>query len=179
MYVRYNGGTWTEFTVQVSAAVTDAVANETGDTGAIAITRTGPIAAPLSVNVAIAGTATPGADYATITTPVTIAAGAASASLSVTALADGLPEGSETVTATVAAGSYYTATGSPATVTITDTSTAPIPWPSGKRGRLWVEPNKSTLIVEAAPGELRVGFPELNAPSWRQFRILSPEELEE
>ena len=108
---------------EITLAVTDGYAAEDGtdQTLAFTVTRQGDTTAELSVNYAVTGTATPGADYATLPGSVTIPAGAATAQVVVTALTDALLEQAETVTLTLTAGAGYTpgayATG---TGTITD-----------------------------------------------------------
>jgi hypothetical protein len=181
MHFVLTAGVWVEHTISVSPAVTDAVADEEGpDTGTVVVTRTGSKAIPLVVNLTLGGTAAAGPDYTPIAS-VTIPAGSASASVTVTPLADVAAEGDETVTIAVGAGSYYTAAGAPVTVTITDDPPpAEIPWPTGQRARLYTDTPVATLTMAGGePAGLQMGFPELNAPSWRQFRLLSPEEIEE
>jgi GH35 family endo-1,4-beta-xylanase len=62
------------------------------------VVRTGgSIALPVTVNYAVSGTATPGADYTALPGSVTIPAGQTSATIAVNALADTLTEGTESV----------------------------------------------------------------------------------
>lgn len=75
-----------------------------------------PTPTPVSVNVTIGGTATNGTDYTTVTSPLTIATGAASATIIVDPIADAANEPDETVTITLASGSGYTV-GSPNSAT--------------------------------------------------------------
>ena len=105
----------------VSIVATDPNAAEAGlDPGTFTISRTGPTAASLTVTLALTGTATSGADYNTIATPLSlvIPAGAASATVTVTPIQDTLLEGPETVIETISANATYTV-GSPATATVT------------------------------------------------------------
>ncbi len=69
-----------------------------------------------SVNYTIAGTATNGTDYATITSPLVIAAGATTGTVVVNPTADATIESDETVILTLAAGAGYTV-GVPASAT--------------------------------------------------------------
>jgi hypothetical protein len=111
----------------VSVAATDATANEQNpsDTGTFTISRTGSTAAALTVNLAVGGTATNGADYTTIANTVTIPAGASSVNVTVTPINDGLSDGNETVTLTVAASTGYSiGSANTATVTIQDAASA-------------------------------------------------------
>lgn len=107
---------------QVSIAATDATASEDGGTGTFTITRQGTTTGTLTVKITISGTATNGTDYNTITSPVTISNGQASAVVTVTPKDDSSLEGSETVIVTLATDAAYTiASGSStATVTISD-----------------------------------------------------------
>src|SRR5438067_3011418 len=120
-----SGSTTTLPTVTVTAS--DANASEANrDPGVFTIARTGSTSASLTVNYTLGGTAANGADYNALSGAVTIPAGAASATVTITPVDDALVEGSETVVLSVAANAAYTV-GSPAsaTVTITDNDSAP------------------------------------------------------
>jgi hypothetical protein len=107
----------------VSIAATDATASETNaaNTGLYTLTRTGNLAAPLTVQLALSGTATNGIDYVPLTTAVTIPALASTAPISLTAQADSLAEGLETATLTISPDpAYSVALASSSTVTIED-----------------------------------------------------------
>ncbi|HKE42925.1 MAG TPA: Calx-beta domain-containing protein [Steroidobacteraceae bacterium] len=115
---------------QVSVAATDPNASETGnDTGTFTFTRTGSTALALPITFTIGGTAINGTDYNTnLPTSVgsgtlTFSAGQATATLTITPLADAIVEGSETAIITVVDGADYDV-GTPgnATVTIADAS---------------------------------------------------------
>jgi hypothetical protein len=108
----------------VTVAATDSDAGEPSNPGVFTITRTGSTTSALAVSYTVGGTATSGSDYTALGTSVTIPAGAASATVTVTPIDDTVSEGSETVTLTLASNSAYTI-GSPstATVTITDNDT--------------------------------------------------------
>jgi calcineurin-like phosphoesterase family protein/Calx-beta domain-containing protein/purple acid phosphatase-like protein/thrombospondin type 3 repeat protein len=111
----------------VTIAATDASASETGPgTGTFTITRTGSTTSSLLVNFTIGGTATAGSDYTTITSPVTIAAGSATKTVTVTPVDDGIPESSETVVLTITTGSGYNV-GSPSSATVTIADNDPPP----------------------------------------------------
>ena len=105
----------------VTVVAADATASEAGDTGSFEISRTGDLAFPLQVSLALAGTATNGVDYVALPSSLTIPAGAVSASLVVVPIDDGDLESSEGVQLLLAAGPDYVV-GSPgqAIVTITD-----------------------------------------------------------
>jgi RHS repeat-associated protein len=111
----------------VTVTATDADASEPGaNAGQFTVTRTGPTAAPLAVNLSASGTATSGADYTPLPATVTIPAGAATAAVTVTPVEDTSVEGGETVVLTLSAGTAY-AVGQPstATVQIADNDTHP------------------------------------------------------
>jgi hypothetical protein len=107
---------------EVTITATDANAAEQGqDPGTFTVTRTGPTTNPLTVNYTIGGTATNGTDYQTIGTSVTIPAGQASATVTITPIDDALIEGPETVILTLAADPAYTiGAQNTATATIAD-----------------------------------------------------------
>lgn len=112
----------------VTIVATDPAAAENPlDTGTFTVTRSVVSDQALVVNITIGGTATSGTDFVPIAVTVTIPANQASATITVTPVADGVPEPPETVVASIAAGTFYTiGTPSSATVTITD-----VPVPTG------------------------------------------------
>src|SRR3972149_798376 len=98
----------------VTIAATSPDASEVGPTnGQFTVTRTGATTSALTVNYAISGTATNGIDYSTLSASVTIAAGSATATVTVTPLVDALTEGTETVILTLSANAAYNIVGSP------------------------------------------------------------------
>ena len=113
----------------VTVTATDATAGEPGTgqgSGEFTFTRTGSTASPLTVNFTVAGTATADSDYTALGTAVTIPAGSATATRTVSVLNDALVEGDETVVLTLASGTGYSV-GAPsaAIVTIKDDEPAP------------------------------------------------------
>ncbi len=103
----------------ITIAATDPNAAEAGpDPGVFTFTRTGDTTNALAVNFTIGGTAMPGLDYSSIGSSVTIPAGQATATVTVTPIFDALFEGSEIVILTLAPGDGYTV-GSPDTATVT------------------------------------------------------------
>jgi C1A family cysteine protease len=113
----------------VTITANDPTASEAGTTtGQFTITRTGATTSALTVNYAVSGTATPGSDYSSIGTSVTIPAGSASATKTVTPINDTTVENDETVVVTLSSNAAYTV-GSPnsATVTITSDDVAALP----------------------------------------------------
>jgi serine protease len=122
-------------TVTVSA--TDAAAAEAGlDPGTFTVTRSGDTTSALTVNYAMSGTATEGADYTATSGSVIIGAGLSTATVTITPIDDALTEGSETVVLTLSAGAAYNV-GAPAsgTVDIADDETPP---PSGGGGGCFI-----------------------------------------
>jgi hypothetical protein len=106
----------------VSIVATDASATEgPSNPGQFTVTRTGPVDQPTTISLAITGTAFNGTDYTTLVGSVTIAAGSSSATITVNATLEMMPEGAETVILTVnASPAYVVGTPASATVTITD-----------------------------------------------------------
>jgi hypothetical protein len=93
----------------VTIVATDASASEAaGDTGTFTITRTGPTTASLRVTFVVSGSATAGADYPALVSPVFIPAGSSTLTLTVTPAADGVGELNETVDVTLTANSALT-----------------------------------------------------------------------
>jgi hypothetical protein len=111
----------------VTILATDSAASEVGpNTGTFTISRTGPTTSPLTVNFSRSGTATHGTDYADIGTSVVLPVGSASATVTITPLADPNAEPAETVILTLAFGAAYTV-GAPSAATVSianDPSTA-------------------------------------------------------
>ncbi|MHB8973149.1 MAG: beta strand repeat-containing protein, partial [Pirellulaceae bacterium] len=101
----------------------DATATEVGaNSGAFRVSRTGGnINSPLTVNFAVAGSATPATDYAVLGARITIPSGALYATLDVSPVSDGLAEATETVVVTLTSGtSYVLGASTSSTVTIDD-----------------------------------------------------------
>ena len=112
---------------KVSVTATDANASETGSgTATFTISRTGSLAAPLTVRWGLSGTAEAGPDFGGPTKPVTIPAGQASATFTIYPLDDGLIEGAETVLLTLAHDPSYRidVTRTAAQATIADNDSA-------------------------------------------------------
>ncbi|WP_061433280.1 S8 family serine peptidase, partial [Microcystis aeruginosa] len=92
----------------ITVVANDAVAGEPANNGQYTLTRTGSTTSALTVNIAMSGTATNGADYTAIPTTVTFAAGSSTAGVDLNVIDDTIVEGTETATLTVLAGSGYT-----------------------------------------------------------------------
>src|SRR5205814_2968745 len=106
----------------VTVVATDPNASEQGpDSGTFTISRTGDTSAALTVNYTLGGTAQNGTDYEQLGTSVTMAAGASSATVTVTPIDDTQVEGNETVVLTISAGAAYNVgSANSATITIAD-----------------------------------------------------------
>ena len=118
-----------DFPPRVSVVATDPTATETGPTsGAFTITRTLDTGRALTVNYAVSGTAIPGEDYAnTLVGSVEMAAGQASAVITVNPIDDSTRELVETVNVTILADSTYTvAQPSAATISIVSEPTVSV-----------------------------------------------------
>ncbi len=125
----------------VSVAVSPASALESSATGLVyTFSRSGDNSSALSINFTSGGTASSGADFATSSSSgtfdfaagtLTIPAGQSSATVTVDPQDDRLVEGNETVVLTMAAGTGYSVSGSPATGTISDNDTATIGFAAG------------------------------------------------
>jgi hypothetical protein len=103
----------------VTVTASDANASRVGlDPGAFTLTRTGSTAASLTMNYTLGGTAANGTDYNTLSTSVTIPAGAASATLTVAPKSSTSYVGAKTLVLTLAANTAYSV-GSPNNATIT------------------------------------------------------------
>ncbi|MBI2933792.1 MAG: hypothetical protein HYY16_19280, partial [Planctomycetes bacterium] len=106
---------------EVTIAATVTLASEQGPQNAsFTVTRTGSTTADLTVDFTTSGTASQGTDYAALGSSVTILAGQASATLTITPIDDAVQETAETVVLTLSPGTYTVTTPSSATVTISD-----------------------------------------------------------
>ena len=91
----------------VEVRVADGSGAEPSDVLSFTIARIGTTTASLTVQYALSGSATAGADYAALSGSVTIPAGASTATVVVTPLDDSAVEGTETVTLTLQSSSTY------------------------------------------------------------------------
>jgi hypothetical protein len=106
---------------EVTIVASDAAASEVLlNPGAFTITRIGRLSQTLTVNLAVGGSATPGADYSALPSVVVIPAGAASTTVAVTPLADVEDEPLETVLVTLASGAYVVGTPASASISLGD-----------------------------------------------------------
>jgi hypothetical protein len=131
-FLRENGNVDDYFTIvkgtpppplpTVTVTAPDASAAEAGsDPGTIRIARTGGTSAALTVSFALSGTATPGTDYAAVTSPVTIPAGSDFVTVAIAPTDDFSVEPNETAVLTLAAApGYLIGAPSAAQVTLAD-----------------------------------------------------------
>ena len=115
----------------VSITALDALAAEAGsDPGSLRISRTGATTEALTISYSLAGTAATD-DYnasPALSGSITLAAGQASADITITPVDDGLAEGNQTVQLTLLdAAAYDLGTNTSATVTIADDDMTPTP----------------------------------------------------
>jgi len=105
----------------VSISATDADAGEGNNPGEYTISRTGNSANPLTVNLSLDGTATPGSDYNAIPASITIPGGQATVTIPLNIVNDTEVESDETAILNVVAGNgYQLGSDRTATVNITD-----------------------------------------------------------
>jgi len=109
---------------EVSILATNPVTSEGDHTSParFSLARSGSTADSLAVNLHITGTATPGADYLPIPSPITIPSGQAGHEIVIFPYQDNLAEGAETIVLTVDSGTDYTVTcAASATAMVFDT----------------------------------------------------------
>ncbi|MGI0483796.1 DUF4347 domain-containing protein [Pantanalinema rosaneae CENA516] len=103
----------------VTVSVPDASASESApNSGRFRLTRSGDTSQTLTVNYTIAGTATNGSDYTTLTGIATIAAGQSFVDVLVNPINDTIAEGDETIQLSLATGNYNLGGTTSGTVTI-------------------------------------------------------------
>ncbi len=111
----------------VAITATDAIGSENaGDTLTFTLTRSGDVSAVLSVNIGYAGAAS-AADFASLPTSITFAAGSSTATLTLTPVDDVSYEGTEDVIVKLAPGAGYqvNAAGAEATGSVFDNDAPP------------------------------------------------------
>lgn len=110
----------------VTITASDPTASETpGDPGRFTVSRSAPTDVALTVNLTIAGTAANTTDYATVAGTVAFASGDVSKAVTITPVDDGLTEGPERVTLSLASGGYDIGGSSFGNVTIADNDIPP------------------------------------------------------
>jgi hypothetical protein len=107
--------------VTLTSSDTNMFERITADQATFTVTRLGSVTAPLNVVVTYGGTATPGVDYDTPPTVVTIPAGRISASASLSPINNAVLDGNRTVVVSVAEDAAYTfGTNTSAILTVRD-----------------------------------------------------------
>ena len=150
----------------VSISAPDPNASEAGsDAGTFTVTRSGSTSGALTVNYTVSGTASAGSDYTALAGSVTLASGAASATITVTPIDDTAVEGNETVIVTLSSNAAYSV-GSPSSATITiadnDTNTSlPLPAP-GTRATPSSEAIFIMSVIENANFRTNLGINNLS-----------------
>ncbi|BCU78329.1 hypothetical protein llg_30440 [Luteolibacter sp. LG18] len=150
----------------VTLVATDDTATETGTTtGTFTVTRTGATTSALTVNFTVAGSATSGTDYTSIGTSVTIPAGSASKTITLTPVNDLASEGDEYVLVTLSTSSSYALGASYfASVTIEDDDFAPFVQITSPVNPGVVLPTGAGLLLEATATD--DGLPSPMTYSW-------------
>src|SRR6266404_3669283 len=138
-----------EPTVTITAA-TNAIPEGAGPTDAFVISRTGSTATSLTVRYSVGGTALAGTDYPALLGSTTIPVGAASTTISLAPVADGMTEGDETVVVTLTpAAGYYVGSPASAAVIIRD---------AVRLGASFTTPSESAIVS----GTVTVGMAATN-----------------
>jgi hypothetical protein len=111
----------------VTVAASDNSASEPADPGVFTLTRSGSTAVALTVNYAMSGSASNSTDYAALGGSVTIPAGSATSTVTLTPIDDAAVESTETATLTLSPGAAYTS-GSPnnASISLYDNDQTPV-----------------------------------------------------
>ena len=124
----------------VTITATDAAASEVGpDGGSVTLTRTGILTDPLVVTLVLTGTATNGADYATVGPTATIPTGQATLLVPVAPINDPAAEANETAIVTIGANALVYTIAAPLSATVTIASEDP--------------PTVTVVATDAAAGE--------------------------
>ena len=109
---------WRTLPTVTVAATTPVAREQDGAAGVLTVTRAGPATTPLLVPLAWGGNAVSGAHYTTPPASLLIPAGSASATVSISPIADSLAQGDRTVTLSIAT-DWSLSAGSPASATVT------------------------------------------------------------
>jgi len=155
----------------VTLVANDPDASESaGNPGQFTITRTAPTTGSLTVNLAISGTATSTADYATVATTVSFSAGQTSRTVTITPVDDSITEGPEQVTLSIASGSYDIGAQSFDNVTIADNDNPPVLFINSPTAQGPLIANGNGVIVSAivtddgAPAPVTIAWSQVSGP---------------
>ncbi len=152
-------------TVNIVADIPNA--SETpGNPGQFTVTRSLPTNASLTVNLTISGTAVNGTDYTNIASTVVFAAGQSSKTIVITPIDDGITEGPEQVTISIASGSYFIGTNSFDNVTIADNDNPPVLFISSPTAQGPLVASSNGIIVTATVTD--DGVPQPVTLQWSQ-----------
>jgi len=163
-----SGAVWaatteTLLTAAVTLQAADATAaEEPADTGAVTVSRGAAYAAPLTVYYTLSGTGVNGVDYSSLGGSVTIPAGAASATVTVSPLFNRnyLVRATDTVTLTLASGGYIAGSPDSGTVTITNwqpTSAVGVDVPRNFYSATTAPLTGSETLVKTSAGQMMFG----------------------
>jgi len=149
----------------VTIAANDASASETpGNPGQFTVTRTAPTGVTLTVNLAISGTASNGADYTSVAASIAFASGETSKTITISPVDDASIEGPEDVTIALDVGSYDIGAASFANVTIADNDNAPSIFISSPTGQGPVIAATNGIILSASVTD--DGLPAAVTQTW-------------
>jgi acetyl esterase/lipase len=152
------------FAVTVTLSSNDLLAAETrsgaANTGTITIARDGATSSALTVNLAISGDASNGVDYALIAPSVTIAAGQASTTLSLTPIDDSQIEGAETIAIRALATADYNAAPGNVAIVLNDNDNAT---PISTLGIVYASHSAGASVRDV---KLNVYLPSLGSGPW-------------
>lgn len=155
----------------VTLVASDPGASETpGNPGQFTFTRTAPTTGTLTVGLTIAGTATNGTDYTTLSSSFTFTAGQATRTVNILPIDDGLTEGDEVVTLSLNTGSYDIGDPSFASVTITDNDSPPTLFidSPGAQGTLIANGNgvivSATITDDGSPAAVTQTWAQISGP---------------
>ncbi len=107
---------------EASSLTSVGLAAEGGPAGRFVIARNGPTSSPLTVTFSLTGDAVNGVDYQAVGNSVTIGNLASEAEIDIVAIADGMPEGQESVILTITSGNAYVVGSTGSQLLITDLS---------------------------------------------------------
>lgn len=155
----------------VTLVANDASASETaGNPGQFTVTRTAPTTGALSVGFTIAGTATNGTDYTTVTTSLTFSAGQATRTVDILPIDDSTTEGDEQVTLSLNTGTYDIGAQFFDSVTIADNDNPPTLFINspGSQGPLIANGNgvivSATVADDGAPAAVTQLWTQISGP---------------
>jgi uncharacterized protein (DUF1800 family) len=143
---------------RVSIQAIDPDASEVGpDTGTFAVVRSGGLG-PITITYAVAGTATPGSDFAALSGSVTLGLADNSTAIVITPLSDDRLESPETVLLTISSSGAYTVQGTPLAAVLIGDVTAINPANVGGLAAQYYNETSTTLS-------------DTNPPDWTAMKL--------